>query len=96
MQIRIGSSLYSLVYTNSYYLISPDCHVSLILGDTWDEIKGTNGCRLIIGQFAFRKKASNGFIASNKCRDVLAALKLTTKLLEEFSVPDSHSYINDS
>ena len=43
------------------------------------------------------KRENEGFTASNECRDVLAAIELSTKLLlEESTVLDSHSKINDS
>jgi len=43
------------------------------------------------------KRENEGFTASNKCRDVIAAIELSTKLLlEESTGHDSHSKINDS
>ena len=43
------------------------------------------------------RKENQGFVASNKARDVLAALELSTKLfLEDSNVPHSHSRLNDS
>ena len=43
------------------------------------------------------QRENEGFTASNECWDVFAAMELTTKLLlEEYSVHDSHSKINDS
>ena len=67
------------------------------LSYNWEDIKDEHGLGLIIGQFHFTKRENEGFTASNKCRDVLAAIELSTKLLlEESTVLDSHSKINDS
>ena len=69
----------------------------LILGDNWQDIKDEHGRHLVIGEFSFNKKRSEGFTASNKCRDVLAAMELSGKLLlEHYSVHDSYSNISDS
>ena len=71
--------------------------ILLNLGDNWEDIKDEHGHRLIIGQFHFTKRAKEGFTTTNKCRDVFTAMELTTKLLlEEYSVHNSHSKINDS
>ena len=79
-------------YTNLYNLC-----ISLNLGYTWENIKDKHGHCLIVGQYCLTKKTTHGFIASNKCWDVFAAMELITKLLlEEYSVHDSHSRINDS
>ena len=69
----------------------------LILGDNWQDIKDEHGRHLVIGEFSFTKKRSEGFTASNKCRDVLAAMELSGKLLlEHYSVHASYSNISDS
>ncbi len=99
--IYINLLLYQLVYTNLYNLYNTiSCMricICLNLGDNWENIKEEHGRRLIIGQYYFTKKETEGFIASNKCRDVFAAMELTTKLLlEKYSVHNSHSKINDS
>ena len=71
--------------------------ICLDLGDNWETIKDEHGCCLIIGQYHFTQKENEGFTAFNKCRDVFAAMELTTKLLlEGYSVHDSHSKINNS
>jgi hypothetical protein len=52
---------------------------------------------LIIGEYHFSKKESYGFVVANDAREVLAALELSTKLfLEDSTVPDSHSRLDDS
>ena len=52
---------------------------------------------MIIGQFHFTKRETEGFTTSSNCLDVLAAIELSTQLLlEESTVHDSHSKINDS
>ncbi len=67
------------------------------LGDNWETIKDEHGRRLIIGRFHFTKRENEGFTASNECRDVFAAMELTTKLLlEEYSDHNLHSKINNS
>ena len=61
------------------------------------DIKDERGHGLIIGHFHFKKRETEGFTATNECRDVLAAIKLSTMLvLEESTVQDSQSKINDS
>jgi hypothetical protein len=52
---------------------------------------------LIIGEYHFTKKESYCFVVANDAREVLAALELSTKLfLEDSTVPDSHSRLDDS
>ncbi len=69
----------------------------LNLGDNWQDIKDEHGRRLVIGEFHFAKREVEWFTASNKCRDVFAAMELSGKLLlEEHSVHESHSNICDS
>ena len=52
---------------------------------------------MIIGEYHFSTKEDVGFVDSNKARDVLAALELSTKLfLEESTVHHLHSRLNDS
>jgi len=86
--------VYFSACTISYKLLTIIC---LLVADTWQDIKDENGQRLIIGQYHFTKKVNEGFVASNKARDVLAAIKLSTKLLlEESTVHNSHSRLNDS
>jgi hypothetical protein len=66
-------------------------------GDNWQDIKDEHGCRLVIGEFHFTKREVDGFTASNECRDVLAAMEISGKLLlEEHGVHDSYSQISDS
>jgi hypothetical protein len=61
------------------------------------DIKDERGHGLIIGHFHFKKRETEGYTATNECWDVLAALELSTKLLlEESTVQDSQSKINDS
>jgi hypothetical protein len=69
----------------------------LNLGDNWQDIKDEHGRCLVIGEFRFSKREVEGFTASNKCRDVFAAMELSGKLLlEEHSVHESYSKICDS
>ena len=50
-----------------------------------------------IGEYHFTKKNTNGFVVANDAREVLAALELSTKLfLEDSTVPDSQSRLDDS
>jgi hypothetical protein len=98
---KINLSLCQLVYTNSYILYDTisgiQICICLNLGDNWENIKVEHGRHLIIGRYHFTKNKTEGFIASNKCRDVFTAMELTTKLLlKEYSVHDSHSKINNS
>ena len=87
--------VYKFAFTISYKLISIIC--LLLLADKWEDIKDENCRRLIIGQYCFSKKEHQGFVDSNKARDVLAAIELSTKLLlEERNVHNSHSRLNDS
>jgi hypothetical protein len=52
---------------------------------------------LIIGEYHFSKKGSTDFVVANNAREVLAALELSTKLfLEDSTVPDSNSRMDDS
>ena len=61
------------------------------------DIKDERGHGLIIGHFHFKKRETKGYSATNECRDVLAALELSTKLLlEESTVQDSQSKIDNS
>jgi hypothetical protein len=72
-------------------------NICLLLAGLWQDIRDENGQRLIIGQYHFTKKVKQGFCAANNARDVLAALEPSTKLLlEESTVHDSHSRLNDS
>ena len=69
----------------------------LNVGDNWQDIKDKHGRRLVIGEFCFAKRQVEGFTASNKCRDVFAAMELSGKLLlEHYSVHASYSNICDS
>jgi hypothetical protein len=66
-------------------------------GDNWQDIKNEHGRCLVIGEFHFTRREVKGFTVSNECRDVLAAMELSGKLLlEEHSVHDSYSQISDS
>ncbi len=97
VHFRINSSLYQLVYTNQYNRTIRFFCIRLHLGDNWEDIKDKHGRCLIIGQFHFTKRETEGFTTSSECLDVLAAIELSTKLLlEESTVHDSHSKINDS
>jgi len=67
------------------------------LGDAWEDVKDEHGRRLIIGQFHFSRKVTEGFTSSNECRDVFAAMELSGKLLvEDYIVHDTYSNVSDS
>ncbi len=69
----------------------------LILGNNWQDTKDEHGRHLVIGEFCFTKRHLEGFTASNKCRNVFAAMELSGKLLlEDHSVHDSYTNICDS
>ena len=100
MFLFIPFRIYKLVNTKfaitySYTLI----RITFLLADSWEDIKDQHGRPLLIGVHHFTKKVkvSNGFVAANDAREVLAALELSTKLfLEESSVPDLQSRLDDS
>ena len=98
MFLFIQFHIYKLVNTKfartySYTLI----RVTFLLADSWVDIKDQHGHPLLIGVHHFTKKKGTGFVGANDAREVLAALELSTKLfLEESSVPDSHSRLDDS
>jgi len=51
----------------------------------------------LLVSFISQRERIKGFTTSDECRDVLAAIELSTKFLfEESTVHDSHSKINDS
>ena len=71
--------------------------IFLNLGNNWQDIKDKHGPCLVIGEFHFTKRETEGFTASNECRGVFAAMELSAKLLlEEYSVHNLHSKITDS
>ena len=75
---------------NQFSILLPD------LGDDWEDVKDEHGRRLIIGQFHFSRKATEGFTVSNECRDVFAAMELSGKLLvEDYIVHSTYSNVSD-
>ncbi len=99
----VSMNLYNsnVICTNSYvgfhFFMLIQFLSLLVLGDNWQDIKDEHGRHLVIGEFRFTKRQFEGFTASNKCRDVFAAMELSGKLLlEDHSVHDSYTNICDS
>ncbi len=99
--MSMNSYITNVICTNSYVgfhiFMLIQFLLLLILGDNWLDIKDEHGHHLVIGKFCFTKRHLEGFTASNKCHDVLAAMELSGKLLlEDYLVHDSNTNICDS